>query len=49
MMEEIQLGNEKVEEVIVEAPKFTEEEANQKQKDLQKHELFDGYDKIDEE
>ena len=49
MEEEIQLGNEKVEEMIVEAPKVAQEETTQKQKELQKHELFEGYDKIEEE
>lgn len=38
--EEIMLGEEKVEEVLVEAPKVSQEPAQTRQKELQKHQLF---------
>lgn len=44
--EDIILGEEKVEEVLVEAPKIAENHDASKPKDLQKNQLFEGYEKI---
>lgn len=46
--EEIQIGNERVEGVLVQAPKV-KVAVQEKPKDLKKNELFDGYQKLYEE
>ena len=46
--EQFKVGKEKVEDVLVEAPKMIPEK-EEKPKDLKKNELFDDYEKIYEE
>ncbi len=44
--EDIIIGEEKVEEVLVEAPKVIENHESNKPKELPKNQLFEGYEKI---
>ena len=48
MEEEIQLGNERVEEMLVEAPRM-KNQIVEKPKQLNKNELFEGYEQLYDE